>query len=100
AHMVKQAADVIERSGKAQQQLIEDLLDTARIITGKLRLDLRPVDLVSVIEQAVRTIQPAADAKGISIEINLPPVIGHITGDATRLQQVIWNLLSNAIKFT
>jgi PAS domain S-box-containing protein len=100
ANMVKQAADVIERSGKAQQQLIEDLLDTARIISGKLRLDLGPVDLVSVIEQAVRTIQPAADAKGISIEIDLPHVIGQITGDPTRLQQVIWNLLSNAIKFT
>jgi PAS domain S-box-containing protein len=100
AHMVKRAADVIERSGKAQQQLIEDLLDTARIISGKLRLDLGPVDLVSVIEQAVRTIQSAADAKGISIEIDLPPVIGQITGDPTRLQQVIWNLFSNAIKFT
>src|SRR5262245_7761719 len=100
AHMVKHAADVIERSGKAQQQLIEDLLDTARIISGKLRLDLGPLDLVSVIEQAVQTIQPAADAKGISIEIDLPPVIGQITGDPTRLQQVIWNLLSNAIKFT
>jgi CheY-like chemotaxis protein len=98
--MVKQAANVIERSGKAQQQLIEDLLDTARIISGKLRLDLGPVDLVLIIEQAVQTIQPAADAKGISIEIDLPPEIGQITGDPTRLQQVIWNLLSNAIKFT
>src|SRR5215813_6107881 len=99
AHMVR-AADVIEHSGKAQLQLIEDLLDTARIISGKLRLDLGPVDPDSVIEQAVQTIQPAADAKGISIETDLPPVIGQITGDPTRLEQVIWNLLSNAVKFT
>src|SRR5262245_7614825 len=97
---VKQAAEVIERSGRAQAQLIDDLLDTARIISGKLRLDLGPVDLVSVIEQAIQTIQPAADAKGISIETDLPPEIGQITGDPTRLQQVIWNLLSNAVKFT
>jgi PAS domain S-box-containing protein len=100
AHMVKHAADVIERCGKAQLQLIEDLLDTARIISGKLRLDLGPVDPVSVIEEAVQTIQPAADAKGISIETDLPPEIGQITGDPTRLEQVIWNLLSNAVKFT
>src|SRR5262245_19983639 len=97
---VKQAAEVIERSGRAQAQLIDDLLDTARIISGKLRPDLGPVDLVSVIEQAIQTIQPAADAKGISIETDLPPEIGQITGDPTRLQQVIWNLLSNAVKFT
>jgi signal transduction histidine kinase len=98
--MVKWAADVIERSGKAQLQLIEDLLDTARIICGKLRLDLGLVDPVSVIEQAVQTIQPAADTKGISIETDLPSEIGPITGDPTRLEQVIWNLLSNAVKFT
>jgi PAS domain S-box-containing protein len=97
---VRQAAEVIERSGKAQAQLIDDLLDTARIISGKLRLELGPVDLVSVIKQAVQTIHPAADAKGISIEINLSPEIGQITGDHTRLQQVVWNLLSNAVKFT
>jgi PAS domain S-box-containing protein len=98
--MVKQAAEVIERSGRTQAQLIDDLLDTARIISGKLRLDLGPVDPVSVIEQAVQTIHPAADAKGISIETDLPSEIGQITGDPTRLQQVVWNLLSNAVKFT
>jgi len=97
---VKQAAEVIERSGKAQAQLIDDLLDTARIISGKLRLDLGPVDPVSLIEQAVQTIHPAADAKGISLETDLPSEIGQITGDPTRLQQVVWNLLSNAVKFT
>jgi CheY-like chemotaxis protein len=76
------------------------LLDTARIISGKLRLEVGPVDLVSVIEQAVQTIYPAADAKGISIVTDLPSEIGQITGDPARLQQVVWNLLSNAVKFT
>ncbi len=97
---VKYAVDVIERSGKAQAQLIDDLLDTARIITGKLRLEVGPADLVSVIEQAIQTIRPAADAKGISFETDLPSEIGQITGDPARLQQVVWNLLSNAVKFT
>ncbi|HEX5085174.1 MAG TPA: PAS domain S-box protein [Blastocatellia bacterium] len=97
---IKQAAEVIERSGKAQAQLIDDLLDTARIISGKLRLEVGPVDLVSVIEQAVQTIHPAADAKGISLSTNLPSEIGQITGDPARLLQVVWNLLSNAVKFT
>jgi PAS domain S-box-containing protein len=100
AQKVKQAAEVIDRSGKAQLQLIDDLLDTARIISGKLRLEVEPVGLVSVIEQAVQTIKPAADAKGILLETNLPPEIGQITGDPARLQQVVWNLLSNAVKFT
>jgi PAS domain S-box-containing protein len=100
AHKVKQAAEVIDRSGKAQAQLIDDLLDTARIISGKLRLELGPVDLVSVIEQAVQTIHPAADAKMISLDTDLPSEIGQITGDPARLQQVVWNLLSNAVKFT
>ncbi|HEX5081142.1 MAG TPA: PAS domain S-box protein, partial [Blastocatellia bacterium] len=100
ASKVKHAADVIERSGRAQAQLIEDLLDTARIISGKLRLEVGPVDLASVIEQAVQTIHPAADAKRISLETNLPSEIGQITGDPSRLQQVVWNLLSNAVKFT
>src|SRR5262249_12963979 len=100
AQKVKHAAEIIERSGKAQAQLIDDLLDTARIISGKLRLELGPVDLVSVIDQAVQTIHPAADAKGISIKTDLPSEIGQITGDPARLQQVVWNLLTNAVKFT
>jgi len=100
AREVKQAVDVIERSGKAQAHLIDDLLDTARIISGKLRLAVGPVDLVSVIEESVQTIHPAADAKGVLLQANLPHEIGQITGDPVRLQQVVWNLLSNAIKFT
>jgi PAS domain S-box-containing protein len=100
AQRTKNAADIIDRSGKEQTQLIDDLLDTARIISGKLRLEVGPVDLALVIEQAVQTIRPAADAKGISIKTDLPSEIGQITGDPARLQQVIWNLLSNAVKFT
>src|SRR5262249_60278414 len=98
--MVKRVGDDIGYSGQTQLQLIEDLLVTARIISGKLRLELGPVDLDSVIEQAIQTILPAADAKGISIETDLPSEIGQITGDPTRVQQVIWNMLSNAVKFT
>jgi PAS domain S-box-containing protein len=100
AQMVKKAVEVIERSGRAQTQLIEDLLDTARIISGKLRIDIGPVDLVTVIASAVQTISPAADAKGIRIQTDLNANVGQITGDSARLQQVIWNLLSNAVKFT
>ena len=84
----------------AQSRLIEDLLDTAGIITGNLRLEIGPVDLVSMIEEAVQTIRPAADAKGISLQAELPPEVGQITGDPIRLRQVVWNLVSNAVKFT
>jgi PAS domain S-box-containing protein len=100
AQKVKQAMDVIERSGKAQERLIDDLLDTARIISGKLRLTVGPVDVASVIDEAVQTVLPAAEAKGVSLQAILPPEISHITGDHARLQQVFWNLLSNAVKFT
>jgi PAS domain S-box-containing protein len=100
AQKIRNAVDVIERGGRVQTQLIDDLLDTARIISGKLRLEVRPVDLVQVIEQAVHTIYPAANAKGITIGTNLNPKVGQIIGDAERLQQVVWNLLSNAVKFT
>jgi PAS domain S-box-containing protein len=97
---MRNALDVIERGGRVQTQLIDDLLDTARIISGKLRLEVGPVDLVKVIEEAVQTIYPAATAKRITIKTDLKPKIGQITGDAERLQQVVWNLLSNAVKFT
>jgi PAS domain S-box-containing protein len=97
---VSKTVDVIERSGKAQIQLIEDLLDTARIISGKLHLDVGPVDLASVIDGAVQTIYPAADGRHIAIQTDLDPNVGQITGDTERLQQVIWNLLSNSVKFT
>src|SRR5262245_33757123 len=100
AQKIRKAVDVIERGGRVQTQLIDDLLDTARIISGKLRIEVRSVDLVPVIEEAVQTIYPAANAKGITIKTDLNPKVGQINGDPERLQQVVWNLLSNAVKFT
>ncbi|HYG09152.1 MAG TPA: ATP-binding protein [Pyrinomonadaceae bacterium] len=90
----------IERNAQAQTQLIDDLLDTSRIITGKMRLDVRPVDLASVIVAAVDTARPAAEAKDINLQTILDTQADPISGDPDRLQQVVWNLLSNAIKFT
>ena len=83
-----------------QAQLIEDLLDMSRITSGKLRLDIQRLHPASVIEAAIETVRPAADAKGIRLETILDPAAGPISGDPGRLQQVVWNLLSNAIKFT
>jgi PAS domain S-box-containing protein len=100
AEKVRKAVEVIERNGRAQSQLIDDLLDTARIISGKLRLDVGPVELAAVVEDAVQTIYPAADAKNITIRAELAHEGDQITGDPVRLGQVIWNLLSNAVKFT
>lgn len=92
--------EIIERNTRLQTQLIEDLLDTSRIASGKLRIDVQPVEPVSFIEAALETVKPAADAKGIRIERILDPNAGPVSGDPGRLQQVMWNLLSNAIKFT
>ena len=92
--------DAIDRNARSQAQLVEDLLDTSRIISGKLRLDVRSVDLVKVIEAAIDAVRPAADAKDIQIRKLLDPNAGAVSGDPERLQQVAWNLLSNAIKFT
>ena len=94
------AIQIIERSARTQSRLIEDLLDTARIVSGKLRLDIQPVDLTSLIENAVEVLRPAADAKRIDIQLLLNAGREVITGDPDRLQQIVWNLVSNAIKFT
>jgi len=91
---------VIERNARAQTQLIEDLLDMSRIITGKLRLDVQRVELPAVIAAAVSAVQHAADARGIRLQQVIDPLAGPVTGDPARLQQVVWNLLSNAVKFT
>lgn len=93
------AIETIERNAKSQSQLIEDILDVSRIVSGKLRLDVRPVELASVIEQAIESVRPAAEAKNIRIQRVIDSG-GMISGDGDRLQQIIWNLLSNAIKFT
>jgi PAS domain S-box-containing protein len=97
---IARVIDTIQRNGKAQLQLIEDLLDTARIITGKMKLEVQPVELVVVIAAALDTVRTAADSKGIVIATDFDPEAGQITGDPARLQQVVWNLVSNAIKFT
>ena len=91
---------VVERSAKAQLQIIEDLLDSARIITGKLRIEMEPIDLVPVLESALDTVRAAAEAKGITLVANFGPAPEETLGDSTRLQQVVWNLLTNAVKFT
>jgi len=97
---IARVIETVERNGKAQLQLIEDLLDTARIITGKMKLEVQPVDPVAVIAAALETVRTAADSKGIVIVTDFDPQAGHLTGDPARLQQVVWNLVSNAIKFT
>ncbi len=94
------ALEIIERSARAQQQLIEDLLDTARITTGKLRIEMQPVDLVAITERALDTVRPTAAAREIELLLQVADNLPSVSGDAARLQQVVWNLLSNALKFT
>jgi signal transduction histidine kinase/ActR/RegA family two-component response regulator len=96
----RNALRVIERNAKAQAEIIGDILDVSRIITGKLRIDARPVELATVVQSAAETLQLAADAKAISLSVSLDGNAGLVGGDPDRLQQVVWNLVSNAIKFT
>ncbi|HEX4055041.1 MAG TPA: ATP-binding protein [Tepidisphaeraceae bacterium] len=91
---------VIERNTKAQVQLIEDVLDVSRIVSGKLRLDMRPCELLEIINAGIDVMRPAADARDIALDVQLDPSASRATCDATRIQQVVWNLVSNAIKFT
>jgi len=97
---VRRGPEVIDRNTRVLAQLIEDLLDVSRIITGKLRLEVRPADPIAVIIAAMEAVQTAADAKGIRLEAGLDPTLGPVSADPDRLQQVVWNLLTNAIKFT
>lgn len=94
------AVETIDRNAKAQAQLVEDILDVSRMIMGKLRLNVGPVDVAAVINAAIDSVQLAADSKGIKLEVTLDPSARRTVGDASRLQQVVWNLVSNAIKFT
>src|SRR5262249_30908368 len=94
------AFDAIERNATAQAQLVEDLLDVSRIVAGKLRLDVRPTELASVVDAAVEALRPSADAKHIRLSVAVDRRAGMVLGDADRLQQVVWNLVSNAVKFT
>jgi PAS domain S-box-containing protein len=100
AEDMAQGLDTIGRNARLQATLIEDLLDMSRIVSGKVRLDVQQTDLGSVVELAVSAVRPSAEAKGIHLRKIIDPLIGPVTGDPNRLQQVVWNLLANAVKFT
>ena len=97
---IKRAVDVIERNAKSQLTLISDMLDMARISSGKMRLELTDVNMTGVVNAAVDAVRPAAEAKHIKLVADLPPGVAPVSGDADRLLQVVWNILSNAVKFT
>ena len=94
------AMDTVARNVTSLTQIVEDVLDVSRIISGKLRLDVQPVDLPPVIQNAVETVRPAADAKGVRLVTIVDPRAAPVSGDPERLQQILWNVLSNAVKFT
>jgi signal transduction histidine kinase/ActR/RegA family two-component response regulator len=100
AEGTRRAVATIERNARAQSQIVDDLLDVSRIITGKLRLSVETVDLMQVVEAVLDSVGPAAGAKEIRIERRLDPAAALAKGDPHRLQQIVWNLLSNAVKFT
>jgi PAS domain S-box-containing protein len=100
ARKVGKGLETIERNAVAMAQLIEDLLDMSRIISGKMRLEVQPIDVARIVEASMESIRPAANAKGVEMRPLIDPATPKLHGDPTRLQQVIWNLLSNAVKFT
>jgi signal transduction histidine kinase/DNA-binding response OmpR family regulator len=96
----ERAIATIERNATSLTQIVEDVLDISRIVSGKIRLNVQPVDLPDIVRSAIDAIAPAADAKGVRVEVLIDPQAAPISGDPERLQQVLWNLLSNAVKFT
>jgi len=100
AETAGKALQAVDRNAKSQAQLIEDLLDISKIVSGKMRLNVRPVEPSTVINSAIEAVRPAAHAKGIRLQLIIDPDAGPVAGDHERLQQVVWNLLSNAVKFT
>ncbi|HKQ51672.1 MAG TPA: PAS domain S-box protein, partial [Pyrinomonadaceae bacterium] len=100
AEMNRQAVQAIRRNADQQRQIVEDILDASRIVTGKLRVEVEPMRLVALLREIIDSVQPAAAAKGIELNAQLDPRADEIQGDPHRLRQVIWNLLSNAVKFT
>ncbi|MBN9162145.1 MAG: hybrid sensor histidine kinase/response regulator, partial [Myxococcales bacterium] len=96
----RRGLETIARNARSQTQLIEDLLDMNRIVSGKIRLDVQPVELVPIIEAALESMGPSAAAKSIAIKKTMAPDASPMIGDPNRLQQIVWNLLSNAVKFT
>jgi signal transduction histidine kinase/CheY-like chemotaxis protein len=97
---LERGLETVERNARWLTQIVEDVLDVSRIVSGKIRLDVQPVDLAGVIDNSVSTVQPAADAKGVKLHALIDPRAAPVSGDPDRLQQVVWNLLSNAVKFT
>jgi CheY-like chemotaxis protein/two-component sensor histidine kinase len=96
----RRGLDTIERNARAQAKLIDDLLDMNRIISGKLRLDVQRAELAPIVEAALESLRPSADAKAIAVRTTIDPKAGPVLGDPQRLQQIVWNLLTNAVKFT
>jgi PAS domain S-box-containing protein len=97
---IGRAIETLERNARWLTQIVEDVLDVSRIVSGKIRLDVQAVELAGVVDNSVATVQPAADAKGVRLQSLIDPRSGPVAGDPDRLQQVVWNLLSNAVKFT
>jgi signal transduction histidine kinase/ActR/RegA family two-component response regulator len=97
---VARGFETLDRNATWLTQIVEDVLDVSRIVAGKIRLDVQSVDLPVIVDNAVATMQPAADAKGVRLQTLIDPRVGPVSGDPHRLQQVVWNLLSNAVKFT
>ena len=98
--VLNQGLEAIDRNARVQAQLIDDLLDVSRIVSGKLNLDVRPLDISSVTRAAINVVRPAADAKNIKLDYSAEPGVGAISADSARVHQIVWNLLSNAVKFT
>ena len=92
--------ETIERNSTSLTKMVEDILDVSRVVSGKMRLNMQPVELPLVVQEAIATVMPAAEAKHIRLETTVDPQVGAVSGDPDRLRQIIWNLLSNAVKFT
>jgi PAS domain S-box-containing protein len=100
AEKASRGLETLERNASWLTQIVEDVLDVSRIVSGKIRLNVQPVELPLTVDNAVATVQPAADAKGVALQTVVDPAVGPVSGDPDRLQQVVWNLLNNAVKFT
>jgi signal transduction histidine kinase len=98
--VVKQLLDALDRNSTMLARLVDDLLDVSRMTVGQVKLDRQPVDLLAAVDAALQAVQPAAEAKQLTITIDSPPDLPRLVGDLTRLQQIVWNLLTNAVKFT